>query len=129
MQQASAEFSFHNQFSYLDYQDLQRTGIFDTAAGFGQFGRFMARVGRAVADTRTWSGVVVVQMARVGVSSLPIALFIALLLAILAPASAAIEEALSKLPEMAGDGGDAQRQTEHERGDVREDPGRHHRRG
>ncbi|MBW3553545.1 MAG: ABC transporter permease [Gemmatimonadetes bacterium] len=48
-----------------------------TAGGFGQFGRFMARVGRSVADTRTWSAVVVVQMARIGVSSLPIALFIA----------------------------------------------------
>ena len=42
------------------------------------YGRFMGRVGRAVVgDTATWSKVLLVQMARVGVDSLPIALFIA----------------------------------------------------
>ncbi len=49
----------------------------DTVAGFGKFGRFLAHAGRAVADTRTWGGVVVGHMARIGVSSLPIAVFIA----------------------------------------------------
>jgi phospholipid/cholesterol/gamma-HCH transport system permease protein len=49
----------------------------DTAAGFGEFGRFMARTGRALTDTGTWARVLLVQLARVGVSSLPIALFIA----------------------------------------------------
>ncbi|HUG42563.1 MAG TPA: ABC transporter permease [Longimicrobiales bacterium] len=48
-----------------------------TAAGFGQFGRFMAQVGRAAADARTWTEVLVVHMARIGVASLPIALFVA----------------------------------------------------
>jgi phospholipid/cholesterol/gamma-HCH transport system permease protein len=49
----------------------------DTAAGFGEFGRFLARAVRAVADAGTWGRVLMLQMARVGVASLPIALFIA----------------------------------------------------
>jgi phospholipid/cholesterol/gamma-HCH transport system permease protein len=49
----------------------------DTAAGFGKYGRFLGRAGRAVLDTPTWTRVVLSQMARVGVASLPIALFIA----------------------------------------------------
>ena len=49
----------------------------ETAAGFGRFGRFLGRAGRALADTGTWTRVLAVQMARIGVSSLPIALFIA----------------------------------------------------
>jgi phospholipid/cholesterol/gamma-HCH transport system permease protein len=48
-----------------------------SASGLGQFGGFGARVGRSVGDVRTWSRLVVVQMARLGVHSLPIALFIA----------------------------------------------------
>jgi phospholipid/cholesterol/gamma-HCH transport system permease protein len=46
-------------------------------SGLGRFGRFLAGAGRALSDTRTWGGLVVVQMARLGVDSLPIALFIA----------------------------------------------------
>jgi phospholipid/cholesterol/gamma-HCH transport system permease protein len=49
----------------------------DTAAGFGSFGRFLARAGRAAADTGTWGRMVIGEMARVGVASLTIALFIA----------------------------------------------------
>lgn len=49
----------------------------DTAAAFGRFGGFIGRAGRATADLRTWTRLLVVQMARLGVSSLPIALFIA----------------------------------------------------
>ncbi|MEJ2501858.1 MAG: ABC transporter permease [Gemmatimonadota bacterium] len=49
----------------------------DTAAGFGRFGRFLARVGRATADVPTWGRMIIGEMARVGVASLTIALFIA----------------------------------------------------
>jgi phospholipid/cholesterol/gamma-HCH transport system permease protein len=46
-------------------------------AGVGRFGRFAAGFGRAIPDLGTWRRLVVLQMARVGVDSLPIALFIA----------------------------------------------------
>ena len=49
----------------------------DTAAAFGRFGTFAGSVGKALPDAGTWARVVVVQMARLGVESLPIALFIA----------------------------------------------------
>ncbi|MGH7552557.1 MAG: MlaE family ABC transporter permease [Longimicrobiales bacterium] len=49
----------------------------DFAAGFGRFGAFSAALARAAPDFRTWSGLLMVQMARLGVASLPIALFIA----------------------------------------------------
>lgn len=55
---------------------LGRSAI-DATRRLGEFGRFLVRAGRAVADTGTWTRVVLVQMARVGVDSLPIALFIA----------------------------------------------------
>jgi phospholipid/cholesterol/gamma-HCH transport system permease protein len=48
-----------------------------TAAGFGRFGQFLAVSGRALPDVRTWAPVLLVQMARVGVASIPIAIFIA----------------------------------------------------
>ncbi len=47
------------------------------AGGFGRFGRFLASAGRGLGDTATWSRMVLTEMARVGVASLPIALFIA----------------------------------------------------
>ena len=47
------------------------------ASRFGEYGRFLVRTGRALADTGTWMKVVLLQMGRVGVDSLPIALFIA----------------------------------------------------
>lgn len=46
-------------------------------AGFGRFGTFAAAMVRAAPDVRTWGSMVLVQMARLGVHSLPIALFIA----------------------------------------------------
>jgi phospholipid/cholesterol/gamma-HCH transport system permease protein len=49
----------------------------ETAAGFGRFGHFGANVLRALADTATWPRLLLIQMARLGVHSLPIALFIA----------------------------------------------------
>lgn len=48
-----------------------------TAAGFGRFGTFAAHAIRALQDTTTWGRLVVGQMARVGVESLPIGIFIA----------------------------------------------------
>ncbi len=47
------------------------------AAGFGRFGHFVAISGKGVADVATWGPLLVVQMARLGVDSLPIAVFIA----------------------------------------------------
>jgi phospholipid/cholesterol/gamma-HCH transport system permease protein len=49
----------------------------NTAAGVGRFGQFLVGVGRAAGDVRTWGSALLVQMARIGVASLPIALFIA----------------------------------------------------
>src|SRR5690625_5251693 len=46
-------------------------------SGLGRFSRFFIRLGPALADTRTWGGLLAAQMARLGVDSLPIALFIA----------------------------------------------------
>ncbi|HSL71209.1 MAG TPA: ABC transporter permease [Longimicrobiales bacterium] len=48
-----------------------------TAAAFGRFGSFTGTLARALPDVGTWSRLVVLQMARLGVDSLPIALFIA----------------------------------------------------
>ena len=48
-----------------------------TAASFGRFGSFAGGVARAVPDAGTWGRLVVMHMARLGVESLPIALFIA----------------------------------------------------
>ena len=49
----------------------------DTTAGFGRFGAFAGGVVKAVPDVSTWLRMLAVQMARLGVESLPIALFIA----------------------------------------------------
>jgi phospholipid/cholesterol/gamma-HCH transport system permease protein len=43
----------------------------------GRFGHFLVDVARAVLDVSTWRGPVLVQMRRIGVDSLPVALFIA----------------------------------------------------
>ena len=48
-----------------------------TVASFGRFGGFAAAMFRAFRDTGTWGRLLLVQMARIGVNSLPIALFIA----------------------------------------------------
>lgn len=55
---------------------LGRSAITATTR-LSEYGRFLVRAGRAAADTRTWAREVLAQMARVGVDSLPIALFIA----------------------------------------------------
>ena len=47
------------------------------AASFGRFGQFTAAAARSLRDTGTWGRLVVQQMARIGVESLPIAIFIA----------------------------------------------------
>jgi phospholipid/cholesterol/gamma-HCH transport system permease protein len=49
----------------------------DFAAAFGRFGTFSSSAVRAMRDAGTWSGLLVGHMARLGVASLPIALFIA----------------------------------------------------
>jgi phospholipid/cholesterol/gamma-HCH transport system permease protein len=49
----------------------------DFAAAFGRFGTFSSSAGRGLADAGTWSRLLVAHMARLGVESLPIALFIA----------------------------------------------------
>ena len=49
----------------------------ELTAVLGRFGAFTGQVGRALGDARTWGGLVVAQMARLGVDSLPIAIFIA----------------------------------------------------
>jgi phospholipid/cholesterol/gamma-HCH transport system permease protein len=48
-----------------------------TTEGFGRFGSFAGGMARALPDVRTWSRLLILQMARLGVESLPIALFIA----------------------------------------------------
>jgi phospholipid/cholesterol/gamma-HCH transport system permease protein len=45
--------------------------------GAGRWGHFMGDMARAVPDVATWGGLVFVQMRRIGVDSLPVALFIA----------------------------------------------------
>jgi phospholipid/cholesterol/gamma-HCH transport system permease protein len=47
-----------------------------TVASFGRFGAFAAGMARSLRDTGTWGRLLVGQMARIGVASLPIALFI-----------------------------------------------------
>jgi len=46
-------------------------------AGFGRFGNFARAGARSIRDVRTWGGMLAFQMVRLGVASLPIALFIA----------------------------------------------------
>jgi phospholipid/cholesterol/gamma-HCH transport system permease protein len=48
-----------------------------TAAGFGRFGTFVSSIGHGARLVRTWLPLLVTHMARLGVESLPIALFIA----------------------------------------------------
>lgn len=49
----------------------------EAAAELGRFAGLAAEMGRALRDAATWGRLVVVQMARIGVESVPIALFIA----------------------------------------------------
>lgn len=43
---------------------------------FGRFSRFTAEAGKALADVRTWTALLAIQMRKLGVNSLPIALFL-----------------------------------------------------
>ena len=52
-------------------------GALDTVAAFGRFGGFGIGVVRAFRDVGTWGRLLLTQLARLGVESLPIALFIA----------------------------------------------------
>lgn len=46
--------------------------------GIGRLSRFLVEGGRSLRDVGTWAGLTTVQMRRIGVQSIPIALFIAL---------------------------------------------------
>lgn len=48
----------------------------DLLADFGRFSRFVAEAGRSMGDVGTWLGLTVLQMRKLGVNSLPIALFL-----------------------------------------------------
>jgi len=50
--------------------------LIGTLTAFAHFSRFCGEVGRAVVDVRTWAPLAVGQMKRLGVDSLPIALFL-----------------------------------------------------
>jgi len=52
--------------------------VFDFAASFGRFGGFAAATVRALTAAAIWSRLLIVHMTRLGVASLPIALFIAM---------------------------------------------------
>jgi phospholipid/cholesterol/gamma-HCH transport system permease protein len=52
-------------------------GTVSKLADLGRFGSFTGETVRAVGDVRTWAGLTIVQMRRLGVNSLPIALFLA----------------------------------------------------
>ena len=49
----------------------------DFIAGYGRFGKFLNETGRALLDVSTWGPLLFFQMRRLGVDSLPIALFLA----------------------------------------------------
>lgn len=51
-------------------------GVLRLLSDFGRFCRFVAESGRALSDVRTWPGLSIGQMRKLGVNSLPIALFL-----------------------------------------------------
>jgi phospholipid/cholesterol/gamma-HCH transport system permease protein len=51
--------------------------VLGTLASLGHFARFIAEIGRASLDLRTWGPLAIMQMRRLGVDSLPIAMFLA----------------------------------------------------
>jgi phospholipid/cholesterol/gamma-HCH transport system permease protein len=61
---------------YRPFAATGRAAIASFAAA-GRFGQFMGETGRALSDVRTWLPLLVGQMRRLGVDSLPIALFLA----------------------------------------------------
>jgi phospholipid/cholesterol/gamma-HCH transport system permease protein len=52
-------------------------GAIGLTAGFGRYGTFALSAARSLPDVGVWGRLLVIQMARLGVASLPIALFIA----------------------------------------------------
>ncbi|TVR50834.1 MAG: ABC transporter permease [Gemmatimonadales bacterium] len=58
------------------FSAIGRGGI-KVAAGFGSWGRFMGSAGRSLRHVDVWARLLLGQMARIGVDSVPIALFIA----------------------------------------------------
>jgi phospholipid/cholesterol/gamma-HCH transport system permease protein len=58
---------------------IERIGrkVVDLIEAAGRWGHFMADMARAVPDVATWGQLVFVQMRRIGVDSLPVAMFIA----------------------------------------------------
>jgi len=51
-------------------------GLLGLLSSFGHFSRFVGEIFRALADVRTWGPLTIGQMRRLGVDSLPIALFL-----------------------------------------------------
>lgn len=49
----------------------------ESVAGLGRFGGFLAETARGITDVPTWGPLLILQMRRLGVDSLPIALFLA----------------------------------------------------
>lgn len=58
-------------------QKLLTARIGGWLAAVGRAGQFVSDVARGFRDTATWAGLTVIQMRRIGVNSVPIALFIA----------------------------------------------------
>lgn len=50
--------------------------VLDLFASLGRFGGFLVEAGRSVSDVKTWGPLLITQMRRLGVDSLPIALFL-----------------------------------------------------
>ena len=57
--------------------DLLADRVSRWLAGLGRTGYFVGSVGRGLTDVGSWGGLAVQQMRRIGVASVPIALFIA----------------------------------------------------
>ncbi|HET7275530.1 MAG TPA: ABC transporter permease [Longimicrobiaceae bacterium] len=53
-------------------------GVLDFFASLGRFGGFLAATFSALSDIRTWGPLLITQMRRLGVDSLPIALFLSI---------------------------------------------------
>ncbi len=56
---------------------LASTKVAEWLTGIGHLARFVSDVARSLKDVSTWAGLTAIQMRRIGVQSIPIALFIA----------------------------------------------------
>ncbi len=61
----------------LSVENLITVRVAGWLTGLGRLGHFLSDVGRSVREVGTWGGLTVYQMRRIGVQSVPIALFIA----------------------------------------------------